>query len=523
MLTATGHLNSVVVQWSQSNADSHQAISQYIKSGNIEVLENYEEAIKIRNYAGNIIDELLHDSPNTEFIFNRFNSEKNHPNEISGLIRIFSLFGDHYEIEQVKKTWSSLRQQTIDKNKLIKSLVLSKDSGGIVHEDVFRSIEHLDHQIHSDVLHMVTATANISLLLKKYSLWFTVLLGILIVLIGIVYTVRGVKTIQGVQQLLSERDYLAKFPELNQFPVLNLDVNGRVAFLNAAAKDLFPDLEEKGLQHPFLSVLNSNFHEVTKSTDNTLLYEVGLNDRYFQQDIHYLSKEEGIHIHSIDITALKKKQLELSYTLKEKETLLAEVHHRVNNNMAVITSLLELQEVMGQDPEAALIESKSRIQSMAIVHELLYQNDSFSLIDTDQFLRKIGEHLRATLSNIQSISVLDSIENKTLNINQAVPLGLFLNEITFYVNHQAIAKKHQLNLKLQIEGNGQKTCLRLSSPQPGIENPLQSGNDSSLRVSLIEILLAQINGVLIMPESETLLIEMHFLLQSKKGSSSNLV
>jgi two-component sensor histidine kinase len=522
MLTATGDLNQLLVQWSQNNANSSRAISLYLEDDE-DLVDNYEEYSTEQMYTGDAISELMSGSPNKELIFNEFNLENIHPNEITGLIRIFDLFKHTPEVQQIKRTWFDISQISSEKNQTIDSLIASKESGNVIDDASLRSLDQLDQEINTHIRAMISDNAIILTLLKRYSLWFTVLLGILIVLIGVIYTVRGLKSIKRMQQLLSEREYLAMFPELNQFPVLNLSVEGKIAFLNQAAKDLFPELEKSGLQHPFMNGLKTRFNEIIKNPENTLLYEVEVNGSYYQQVAHFLSKQKGIHIHSIDITELKKKQLELSHTLKEKESLLAEVHHRVKNNMAVITGLLELQEMMGQDPDSALSESRSRIKSMAIVHELLYQSDSFSTIDTKQYLSKLGEHLKLSLSNIDSVNVLNGASNRSLNINQAIPLGLLLNELAFYLCQQSSSKNQQLELELQIINTGELTCLRISSLQPDVANPLKRDGEPTLRMSLIKNLLAQIEGELVMPESKSLLIEIHFSPNIKKGSSSTYI
>lgn len=523
MLTATGDLNRLLVRWSQNNGESVEMALRYFEKGEEPSLTAYREFTEQRMYTGDVISELMSDEPNEDLIFREFDPDDIHPNEITGLIRIFTLFEHTQEIQDIKKTWLTVQQLSLQKNALIDSLISSQASLEATESDFDGLIQAKNHEINNFIRDMISDNSGILLLLKRYSLWFTVLLGIIIVLIGVIYTVRGVKNIRNTQELLAERDYLAMFPELNQFPVLNLSINGNVDFVNQASRNLFPDLQQKGLSHPFLAKVQSSLPEIISEPKKTMLFEVEVKGKYYQQAVHFLSEENGFHVHSIDITDLKNKQLELSHTLKEKESLLAEVHHRVKNNMAVITGLLELQEMMGENPESALPESRSRIKSMAIIHELLYQSDSFSEIDTLQYLTKLGEHLKLSLSNIESVEIKDTNSSETLNINQAVPLGLLLNEIAFYLCQESSTEDQDLKLELQIISKNDVLCLKITSEQPGVSNPLNRSSKPTLRMSLIKNLLAQIEGELIMPQSEHLLIEIQFSPNINKGSSSTLI
>lgn len=189
--------------------------------------------------------------------------------------------------------------------------------------------------------------------------------------------------------------------------------------------------------------------------------------------------------------------------------------------MAVISGLLELHEMMGEDPNKALSESRSRIKSMAIVHELLYQSNSFSEINTDEYLHKLANHLRLSLANVEKVQVLKPTHSSNLNINQAVPLGLLMNELVFYLSQQAFVRKDKISLNLDIAEIENKICLKITSPVRHIKNPLKATAHPTLRMNLIKNLLEQIEGELVVPESEHLIITIRFTPSAKKGSSSS--
>ncbi|MEX2604680.1 MAG: hypothetical protein WD361_10775, partial [Gracilimonas sp.] len=311
MLTATGDFNRLLVRWSQNNSNSAYQITQYFETRENRYIESYYNFKDDRMYTGDVIGELMSEKPDADLIFNEFNLEDIHPNEITGLIRIFTLFSKTREIEEIKNTWYKIQDLNKGKDNFIDSLITLKNNGISV-DKASSSLQFRNGQINNHIREMIAGNSAILIMLKRYSLWFTVLLGILIVLIGIIFTVRGVKQINNTEQLLKERDYLAMFPELNQYPVLNVSTDGAIGFMNEAARLLFPDLKSQEINHPFLKELRIHFEDITSEPGKNMLYEVQIDDKYYQQASHFLSQEKGIHIHSIDITKLKKQQLEIA-------------------------------------------------------------------------------------------------------------------------------------------------------------------------------------------------------------------
>lgn len=130
--------------------------------------------------------------------------------------------------------------------------------------------------------------------------------------------------------------------------------------------------------------------------------------------------------------SLEKANVELTKLNSEKETLLKEIHHRVKNNLQIITSLLSLQSGFIQDTETKMLfrYSQYRINSLAMIHDSLYQSDNITQIDIGLYTKKILDGLLVAMKgNNNNIQLRISIENVNLNIDTAIPLGLLINEI----------------------------------------------------------------------------------------------
>jgi two-component sensor histidine kinase len=130
--------------------------------------------------------------------------------------------------------------------------------------------------------------------------------------------------------------------------------------------------------------------------------------------------------------AIRASAEQVQASLREKEVLLEEIHHRVKNNLQVVSSLLRLQSAHVQDPAALEMfsESRNRIQSMALVHEKLYQSADLSRVDFAEYVQSLTNLLVSSYrTRAAAVTLRVTVENVLLGIDVAVPLGLLINEL----------------------------------------------------------------------------------------------
>jgi two-component sensor histidine kinase len=133
-----------------------------------------------------------------------------------------------------------------------------------------------------------------------------------------------------------------------------------------------------------------------------------------------------------DITERKLAEDRIKTSLREKEVLLQEVHHRVKNNLQIISSLLRLQAQQIGDSSASELfrESQNRIQSMALIHERLYQSQNFAQVDMEEYIKSLVSGLcRVYGFNLDQISQVYKIEETPMELYFAIPCGLIINEL----------------------------------------------------------------------------------------------
>lgn len=205
----------------------------------------------------------------------------------------------------------------------------------------------------------------------------------------------------------------------------------------------------------------------------------------------------GIYGIYVDITDRRKAEEQVRKSLREKEMMLAEIHHRVKNNLAVITGLLELQSYSAESESAKRIlkDSQMRVNSIAMVHEKLYQSEDFSEVDINQYFEELSGIIHKTMqqSNVE-VDIELNIKPVKLPITQAIPCGLLLNEILSNSFKHAFTDSKKGNIKVCLSQPEDKLLLIIRDD--GIGLPENSGMDinKSMGMTLIKTLAKQLNA-----------------------------
>lgn len=198
-----------------------------------------------------------------------------------------------------------------------------------------------------------------------------------------------------------------------------------------------------------------------------------------------------------DITDQKHAEENIRQSLKEKEVLLKEVHHRVKNNLQVISSILNLQSSYVKDKKSLdlLLESQNRIKSMAFVHESLYQTKDFSNINFSSYVENICSNLVHSYSNPDNppelAMDLDSIQ---LNLDTAIPCGLIINELISNALKYAFKGQGKGKLTVQVKHSDPALKIVIADNGKGLPANVDFRNTESLGLQLVVTLTEQING-----------------------------
>lgn len=204
----------------------------------------------------------------------------------------------------------------------------------------------------------------------------------------------------------------------------------------------------------------------------------------------------GVLVVGHDVTARKTAEEALKMSLAEKELLLQEIHHRVKNNMQLISSLLHLQCQSIDDPHVRSLftNCQHRVHSMALIHDQLHRSPTLSRLDFSTYLRDLVNLLVRAYSQ-PSVRIHVEAESVPVDLNTAIPLGLILNELVSNALKHAFPNSRPGRLTIRLGANDHHT-LRLVVQDDGIGLPagLQWDTASTLGLKIIRALTTQIDG-----------------------------
>jgi PAS domain S-box-containing protein len=217
----------------------------------------------------------------------------------------------------------------------------------------------------------------------------------------------------------------------------------------------------------------------------------------FLNPVHVNGKFQELSCLVYDNTDRKEIDRKIRDSLKEKEVLLKEVHHRVKNNLQVISSILNLQSSYVDDPKTLEIlrESQQRIKSMSFIHETIYRTSDFSRLEFMDYLKTIISNLiqsyRSAKTRVDFVSEMESVG---LNLDQAIPCGLIVNELVS--NSLKYAFKGREHGKLTVRLNEEDGVIMLAVMDDGIGLPADFAfeKNNSLGIQLVYALLDQIDA-----------------------------
>lgn len=206
---------------------------------------------------------------------------------------------------------------------------------------------------------------------------------------------------------------------------------------------------------------------------------------------------KGLVCLASDITDRKEAEQQIKKSLKEKEILLAEIHHRVKNNLAVISGMLQMQiwETSSKAAETALRDSQLRVQSIALVHEKLYQSENLSYIEFDKYLHDLLQAISGTfMADDENIFIETKLDAIALNINQAIPCSLLINELVVNAYKHAFNPQKGGTIFINMGVNDGLVNISVWDDGNGFPENYEDSSSESLGMSIVKTLVTQLNA-----------------------------
>ena len=320
------------------------------------------------------------------------------------------------------------------------------------------------------------------------------------------------RTYQKLQE--SEGQYRLLFDK-NPDGVFVLDASGRFLIANPACETISGYPLAELLQKTFMEVcapdqlaktLEHFQHQLGKPScaqwETALLRKDGRRVELWvtEEPLRSLGQLTVLHCTAKDVTERNHAEKRIAASLREKEVMLKEIHHRVKNNMQVISSLMDLQADGLDDPtlRQVLAEMRDRVRSMALVHEKLYQSDNLAQVDFDGYAQSLlGSLWRAHANSATTVELKLDLEPVPLSIVSAIPCGLLLNELAINALKHAFRGRTEGEVCVELRSDTEGR-VRLSLRDNGVGMP--AGQDwrrsPSLGLQLVRLLVEQLGGAL---------------------------
>jgi two-component sensor histidine kinase len=197
----------------------------------------------------------------------------------------------------------------------------------------------------------------------------------------------------------------------------------------------------------------------------------------------------------------KRVEQALRASLEEKTALLKEVHHRVKNNLQVVSSMINLQADRVKNAVAvdALKDTQNRVRSMALLHEMLYQSHNLSRVDFAAYIESLCAHLfRAITTDPGRVCLERHVDVVELNLEQAVPCGLIISELVSNALKYAFPENRAGRITIELRAQaGQTIDLTVADDGVGLPDHVTLGQTTTLGLQLVSILVSQLNGTLV--------------------------
>lgn len=294
--------------------------------------------------------------------------------------------------------------------------------------------------------------------------------------------------------------------------VLIADTNGTIEWVNDGFIRLYGTPKENLLGINVIDIniyndISSQLHEAVEH-QHSRIFESNVTT-YNNQKVWTSSTLTPIYdefgtlkkfiIVDADITTGKKMQQQIEASLKEKDVLLKEIHHRVKNNLQIIISLLNLQSGYIKDETTlkAVKDGQSRVRSMALVHEKFYQSDTVTEIDFGEYLKKLCQFLYQSYGDkTDRIEVVIKGEQILLDMDTAMPCALLVNEVVSNAYKYAFPGQRAGTISIVMKRQNGKTVLGIYDNGVGFPSDYDFEKTDSLGMQLVQALTSQIDGEL---------------------------
>lgn len=511
-------------QWANAQKASTITLYRYLNSGDTRDYKSFKHNLEIID--GNRVarEALDLENPDLEKANAGFQKGNNHPSDIPAMIWVFQTFQNMGQIQRAGTIWQLGDEKVDQKVQLadsVHSLIVAGTFSNADRETFGNQLATLDEEL-TKLEHQFSGTMN------EIGRWFGMLvflssgvLSLLLIFIAAISVITLMRNYSRANRKLKKSERKLK-NVLNHSRDVIYQINigsDKYEYMSASVVDVLGYSTETIMEggpsfilertHPDdLDRMKEKVEQLeSEEVENVLIQDTEFrvkraNGSYiWVNNKRSLLKDEDGNPAAIvgnvrDITVHKRQMEILDKSLVEKQILLAEIHHRVKNNLAVVSSLIELQkEDVLPEVEDAFQNIQSRIKSIALIHEKLYETTIFSDVDLADYIHELTEIISKTYhSKEKEIDITFELEDIRVDMTTAVPVGLICNELINNSFKHGFKSKSGGEIVIKLRKSGKYVTLEVADDGAGLPADFNLANTNGLGVTLLNVLTQQLNG-----------------------------
>lgn len=525
LLSSTRAFTGYHSLWTHTQNQALIHLVSYANSGDLDDFYYFEENLSIMDGIQNALYELNMDSPNSQIVESNLLSSSLYVEDIQRKIQHLHFLRTFTNFRTAFDSWERYHQNSQKLREIANDIRFKKEANELTNSDLseLHSLsQNLNVMLVDDQINLLNNLDEASSNIKRYSIITLILPSTGIFFVGGVMINQWYKSFRSLQRVSKERDRVASFPELNPSPIVVVNSEGEYSYLNESATILLSESGTDGNEpvHSIHDKLQIHTNRMLRENRASNTFEVDHNGEHYLVYGFQIEHESSIHYYFIDITELNNLEIRLQKSLEEKTLLLSEVHHRVKNNLAVAIGLLEIESFDNQNPhtESIIKRNVARLHSIASIHKLLYEEESLTHIQLSSYFHSLVDSFCTQYSGIDiNLSISSNCNEETININQAVPNAMLMNELISTVCPRS------------PKGKNEKTDITLTCVDDFVTVTIQFPNiDQQLsqyelkQNSLIKLISKQLGAENLSIFAGSNDITYSFKLSNLKGSSSSL-
>jgi len=513
-LSALRGFASFQTNWTTVRKDVTFNLVNYLRTQDQDYKTHVDSSVLLIQDMEQIRIELMNDNTDRELVVALLEKTHSVPADIGKMITTFENFHEFSEFKETVALWiesDSLIYELEDISNRAENLIIANSFTESEQANLISRVIVLDDKLTQMQFKLSRSLARGTELLNLVIVCVIISLVVISIVVGSILSLRFLKSIKKWSEEieLSEQKYRSLFDQ-NPNAVFSVSPLGKLINANRVLEQLIGYSAEEMKNSTFQRFVDKT--QVEKVRNHFLLALRGRSQTYetqiLREDGSYISAEvtnlpiivdgeiTGIYGVINDITQRKEAEQKIKDQLVEKTYLLSEVHDRVKNNLALVSNFVQLQqnEIEKQDRSESFVNTVSRIRSMALVHERLYQNETFSSIRMDEYINDLIENIQ--LKGYQKIKK-PRLELETtpvsLSIEQAIPTGLLLNEVlvnAFKYGSDPLDPVIKVNMS-SLDG---EVMIKVSDNGPGLPNNFELEKPETLGFRLVSVLLKQLKA-----------------------------